>query len=91
MNKKTVIEIIFTHGAIVLSLVFFILLYINKVNPAMHFIGAKESNVLLFLLCIFTFVNGIRLAVALHRRRMDEYKAAIEKKREESDEYVLKK
>lgn len=83
MNKKTIFEIIVIHGEIVLTIVFFILLYLDKVNPAMNFIGNPQAKFLLLLLCFFSIINGIRLAIGLHRRRLDEYRRRFQKDDEE--------
>ena len=83
MDKKTVFEIIADHGSIVLTLVFAVLLICDKVNPMMRMIDNPQAKFLLAVLCLLAFINGVRLSVSLHKRRLESYRRSLEDKNEE--------
>lgn len=55
------------HSAIVISLMYFVFFFIDRVNSAMGFINNNITKVLLFILCVLSICNSIRL-IALDRR-----------------------
>lgn len=55
------------HAAIVISLMYFVFFFIDRVNSAMEFINNDITKVLLFILCVLSICNSIRL-IALERK-----------------------
>ena len=66
--KKYRLWNVVSHGSIVLSVVFLVLFIIDRINPAMGFIGSDQGDWLLLLFCITALVNGIITAAYLFRR-----------------------
>ena len=64
------------HLNIVLGLFFIVLLYLDKVNPAMNFLGSPEGKFMFVPFCFLSFINSIRLAHNLRKIRLEEYKKA---------------
>ncbi len=56
-----------THATIVLSVVFLVFFIIDRVNPAMMFIGSDISDWLLFAFSVIALVSSILTAVYLYR------------------------
>lgn len=65
--KKYRLWNVFSHGSIVLSVAFLVLFIIDRINPAMEFIGSDQGDWLLLLFCITALVNGVMSAVHLFR------------------------
>lgn len=55
-----------THATIVLSVVFLVFFVIDRVNPAMMFIGSDISDWLLCIFCVIALVSSIFAAVLLY-------------------------
>ncbi len=49
------------HAAIILSMMYFVFFFIDRVNSAMSFIDNDITKGLLFLLCVLTIVNAVLL------------------------------
>jgi len=63
---------LFPHAIIVLSLMYAVFFFIDRVNPAMAFINNNITKVLLLVLCIaaiFNAVGTIRINRLQERRR----------------------
>lgn len=58
----------FAHGSIVLSAAFLVLFVLDRVNPAMGFIGSDQGDWLLLCFCVTALVNGIITAAHIFRR-----------------------
>ena len=56
-----------THATIVLSVVFLVFFCIDRVNPAMEFIGSDISDWLLFVFCVVALFSSILAAVHLFK------------------------
>ncbi len=56
-----------THATIVLSVVFLVFFVIDRVNPAMMFIGSDISDWLLGAFSVIALVSSILTAVYLYR------------------------
>ena len=65
--KKYKLMYILCHGSIVLSVVFTVLFVIDRINPAMGFIGSDQGDWLLLLFCAFALINGRLTAMQLFR------------------------
>ena len=64
---------IMAHTAIVISGMYFVFFFIDRVNSAMAFIDNDITKVLLFVLCVISVVNSVLLIGAerrAERRRM---------------------
>ena len=59
----------FTHATLVLSVVFFVFFCIDRVNPAMQFIGSDISDWLLGVFCVTAFISSVFSAVFLYKSR----------------------
>ena len=49
------------HAAIIISLMYFVFFFIDRVNSAMGFIDNGITKALLFALCVITIINSIFL------------------------------
>ena len=49
------------HAAIIISLMYFVFFFIDRVNSAMSFIDNDITKGLLFALCVLTIVNALML------------------------------
>ena len=58
----------FCHGSIVLSIVFLILFVIDRINPAMGFLGSDQGDWLLFAFSVSALGNGLLTAANLMKR-----------------------
>lgn len=70
------------HSSIILSVAFLVLFSIDRVNPAMEFLGSEQSDWMLLCYCIVTIVSGTLSAINLYQAAQQRYKA---KKRKETD------
>ena len=78
---------ILPHAAIIMSLMYFVFFFIDKVNTAMAFINNDMTKVFLFILCIITIANAlliiaddrIRTRDAQRRRQMQQRAAASQR------------
>jgi hypothetical protein len=59
---------VFCHGSVVLSVAFTVLFVIDRINPAMGFLGSDQGDWLLLAFCIMALVNGIMTAIYLFKR-----------------------
>lgn len=59
---------ILPHAAIIISMMYFVFFFIDRVNSAMAFINNGMTKGLLFILCIITIINALML-IADDRRR----------------------
>lgn len=66
--KKCRIWNAFSHGTIVLSVVLLVLFVIDRINPAMGFIGSDQGDWLLLLFSVTALVNGSITAAHLFKR-----------------------
>ena len=57
-----------THTTIVLSIVFLVFFAIDRVNPAMEFIGSDISDLLLCIFCLVALLSSILVAVKLYKK-----------------------
>lgn len=57
------------HCAIVISGMYLVFFFIDRVNPAMAFINNNITKVLLFILALLAIFNAIQV-IALERRRL---------------------
>ena len=55
------------HAAIVISAMYFVFFFIDRVNSAMAFINNGITKGLLFALCVIAIINAIRL-ISIDRR-----------------------
>ena len=55
------------HAAIVISAMYFVFFFIDRVNSAMAFINNDITKGLLFALCVISILNSIRL-ISIDRR-----------------------
>ncbi|MCE5234734.1 MAG: hypothetical protein ABFC62_11375 [Clostridiaceae bacterium] len=65
--KRYGLWIVLTHATIVLSIVFFVFFCIDRVNPAMEFIGSDISDWLLGAFCLIALASSIFAAVHLYK------------------------
>lgn len=68
------------HAAIVISAMYFVFFFIDRVNSAMAFINNDITKGLLFALCVISILNSIRL-ISIDRRTE---RARQRRKREQS-------
>ena len=59
---------ILPHGAIIISLMYFVFFFIDRVNTAMAFINNGMTKTLLFILCVISIINAV-LMIADDRKR----------------------
>lgn len=83
MNKRKLAEIIEVHGTIILSAIFFLLIILDNVNPAMNFIASSQGKFLLFFLCLFSFIVASRAAIRIHRYRVKKWREAKKAERDQ--------
>lgn len=55
------------HAAIVISVMYFVFFFIDRVNSSMAFINNNITKGLLFVLCLISIFNAIRL-ISMDRR-----------------------
>lgn len=55
------------HAAIVISAMYFVFFFIDRVNSAMAFINNDITKGLLFALCVISILNSVRL-ISIDRR-----------------------
>ncbi len=60
---------VLSHATIILSVVFLTFFVIDRVNPAMEFIGSDISDWFLGAFCVIALWNGITAASFLYNRR----------------------
>lgn len=60
---------LFPHSIIVISLMYVVFYFIDRVNPAMAFINNSITKVLLLVLCIAAILNAI---LTIRYNRMQE-------------------
>lgn len=60
---------ILPHAAIIISLMYFVFFFIDRVNTAMAFINNDMTKALIFVLCIISIVNAV-LIIADDRKRI---------------------
>lgn len=65
---------ILPHAAIIISGMYFVFFFIDRVNSAMAFIDNDITKILLFILCVVSVVNAILLLKAERRRIIREQK-----------------
>ena len=83
--KKYKLWSVLCHASIVLSVVFLVLFVIDRVNPAMGFIGSDQGDWLLLLFIITALLNGIFTAVSLFRHQTRAQKQCEETRQEETE------
>lgn len=66
--KKHRLHSLLTHATIVLSIVFLVFFAIDRVNPAMEFIGSDISDWLLCMFCVIALLSSILAAVHLYKK-----------------------
>ena len=66
--KKYMLRTLLTHATIVLSVVFLVFFCIDRVNPAMEFIGSDISDWLLCAFCVIALLSSILSAVQLYKK-----------------------
>ena len=66
--KKYKLRTLLTHATIVLSVVFLVFFIIDRVNPAMEFIGSDISDLLLCIFCLVALLSSILVAVKLYKK-----------------------
>ena len=71
---------IMAHTAIVISGMYFVFFFIDRVNSAMAFIDNDITKVLLFVLCVISVVNSVLLIGAERRAERRRMQRAREKK-----------
>lgn len=77
---------ILPHAAIIISGMYFVFFFIDRVNSAMAFIDNDITKILLFILCVVSVVNAILLLKAERRRIIREQKRS--KRRNEQKRQV---
>lgn len=55
------------HAVIIISLMYFVFFFIDRVNSPMAFINNDITKVLLFILCVLSIFNSVRLISADRR------------------------
>ena len=55
---------LFGHAAIIISLMYFVFFFIDRVNTPMAFINNGITKFLLFILCVLSIFNSVRLISA---------------------------
>lgn len=65
--KKHGLWAVLTHATIVLSVVFLVFFCIDRVNPAMEFIGCDISDWLLGVFCLIALTSSILAAAHLYK------------------------
>ena len=71
------------HAAIIISAMYFVFFFIDRVNPAMAFINNELTKILLCVLCVIAICNAI-FVIRYNRaraRRQQRQTAAQGKKR----------
>lgn len=76
--KKYRLWNVFCHSSIELSVVFLILFVIDRINPAMGFIGSDHGDWLLLAFCVTALVNGLLTAAHLFKRENQARKREME-------------
>lgn len=66
--KKHAFSELLAHATIVLSIVFLVFFFIDRVNPAMEFIGSDLSDWLLFIFCVIALASSIASASELYKK-----------------------
>ena len=67
MEEKDMLRKLIPHAAIVISAMYFVFFFIDRVNSAMAFINNDITKGLLFALCVISILNSIRL-ISIDRR-----------------------
>lgn len=67
MEEKDMLRKLLPHAAIVISAMYFVFFFIDRVNSAMAFINNDITKGLLFALCVISILNSIRL-ISIDRR-----------------------
>ena len=80
MEEKDMLRKLLPHAAIVISAMYFVFFFIDRVNSAMAFINNDITKGLLFALCVISILNSIRL-ISIDRRTE---RARQRRKREQS-------
>lgn len=63
------------HASIIISLMYFVFFFIDRVNSTMAFINNDITKALLFVLCALSIFNSIRLIVADRRTERRKIRA----------------
>lgn len=72
------------HVAIVISGMYFVFFFIDRVNSAMAFINNNITKGLLFVLCVVSICNSIRL-ICIDRRMERRRRSQTRRYRREND------
>lgn len=72
---KTKIFKLFGHAAIIISLMYFVFFFIDRVNAPMAFINNGITKMLLFILCVLSIFNSVRLISADRREERRKMQA----------------
>lgn len=67
MEEKDMLRKLLPHAAIVISAMYFVFFFIDRVNSAMAFINNGITKGLLFALCVISILNSVRL-ISIDRR-----------------------
>ena len=67
MEEKDMLRKLLPHAANVISAMYFVFFFIDRVNSAMAFINNDITKGLLFALCVISILNSIRL-ISIDRR-----------------------
>lgn len=67
MEEKDMLRKLLPHAAIVISAMYFVFFFIDRVNSAMAFINNDITKGLLFALCVISILNSVRL-ISIDRR-----------------------
>ena len=62
---------ILPHAAIIMSLMYLVFFFIDRVNTAMAFINNDMTKVLLLILCVISVVNAVLLIADDRKRTRD--------------------
>ena len=77
---------ILPHAAIIMSVMYFVFFFIDKVNSAMAFINNDMTKVLLLILCVISVINAVllfaddRKRVRLRRQQEARQRAAAQQR-----------
>lgn len=77
------------HAAIIISVMYFVFFFIDRVNSAMAFIDNDMTKVLLFVLGVISIINAI-LIVADDRRKIRLRQKKLEQKKRQQREQLAR-
>lgn len=69
------------HSAIIISVMYFVFFFIDRVNAPMAFINNGITKGLLFVLCVISIINAISL-IRIDRRRERQQQANLQRFRQ---------